>query len=316
MSPPLRSLPWWLNLQSSPITLDPRFLLLHCPQSTPPLVVTLPPQTVSSLRWGLCLSFSFVDSSVSKWSLASALSEFTNGVCRPGIWTSVALTVWDRGGEAWAGGGGLGKSSSDIPCSRGGEGRWEPRTLLGTRIIYRTHHRKPKEELKVVRGLLNPGLGREPCPVWVGQASPFPVERLSISSTTEKSSGIQARYLGLRRLPATELRTPVVAEQTWRINWGLGEGIGGMLPTESSSRLLKVFVYICVCVYACIHTHTHIFFGFGFCFDATPWGSCPGIQSACFLSLSMMLLILFVWGGRTMGVGLETASRSDLLHKL
>lgn len=49
------------------------------------LVVTLPPQTVSSLRWGLCLSFSFVDSSVSKWSLASALSEFTNGVCRPGI---------------------------------------------------------------------------------------------------------------------------------------------------------------------------------------------------------------------------------------
>lgn len=33
-----------------------------------------------------------------------------------------------------------------------------------------------------------------------------------------------------------------------------------MLPTESSSRLLKVFVYICVCVYACIHTHTHIFF--------------------------------------------------------
>ena len=49
------------------------------------LVVTLPPQTVSFLRWGLCLSFFFVDSSVSKWSLASALSEVTNVVCKPGI---------------------------------------------------------------------------------------------------------------------------------------------------------------------------------------------------------------------------------------
>ena len=68
---------------------------------------------------------------------------------------------------------------------------------------------------------------------------------------------------------------------------------------------------LCVCVYICI------FFGFVFCFDATRWGSCPGIRSACFLSLPrMMRLILFVWGGRAMGVGLETASQSGLQHKL
>lgn len=29
-----------------------------------------------------------------------------------------------------------------------------------------------------------------------------------------------------------------------------------------------------------------------------------------------MRLILFVWGGRTMGVGLETASQSGLQHQL
>lgn len=77
--------------------------------------------------------------------------------------------------------------------------------------------------------------------------------------------------------------------------------------------------------YLSYYTHTHVlrvcicicvFFGFGFCFGATRWGSCPGIRSACFLSLArMMRLILFVWGGRTMGAGLETASQSGLQHK-
>lgn len=57
-------------------------------------------------------------------------------------------------------------------------------------------------------------------------------------------------------------------------------------------------------------------FGFVFCLNATPWGYCPGIQSACFLFLATMFLILFVWGGRTVGVGPETASRSGLLHQL